>query len=51
MIKKVYFGWPSQKKPKGFIWTNEVTKEFNRLINNVLPLRKKKVGIIIESLN
>ncbi len=40
--KKVYFGWPSQKKPKGFIWTNEVTKkEFNRLINNVLPLRKK----------
>ena len=30
------------KKPKGFIWTNEVTKkEFNRLINNVLPLEKK----------
>ena len=24
--KKVYFGWPSQKKPK-FIWTNEVTKK------------------------
>tara|TARA_B100000767_G_C19745985_1_gene528524 strand:- start:514 stop:1692 length:1179 start_codon:yes stop_codon:yes gene_type:complete len=43
---KAYFGWPSQKKPRGFIWTNTVSeKEFYRLINNVLPLSKKNWDI------
>tara|TARA_Y200000002_G_scaffold274872_1_gene229165 strand:+ start:8939 stop:10060 length:1122 start_codon:yes stop_codon:yes gene_type:complete len=43
------FGWPVKKKPKGFFWTNiNNYQEINRIIGNLLNLKKNKITSIIK---
>ena len=38
-----YFGWPAEKKPKGFFWTNKISNfEVNRLMKNILKINNQK---------
>jgi len=43
------FGWPVNKKPKGFFWTNKNDyKEIERIIENLLNSKKNKLTSIIK---